>query len=139
MRTAPFLALCLSLAVAGIPTAGALDLRERGPGPAYDRAQDDRRPPWASPFVPRPPADADPRGERRGRDAVRRGEIRPLEQVIAQVQRRYPGRVLDAQLDRSGERWVYHLKMLTREGRVLRVAVDAHSGRILDVRGRGRR
>ena len=76
------------------------------------------------------------RGQNRARDAVRRGEILSLEQVAARVQSRYPGRLLDVRLDESRGSPVYHLKMLTRDGRVLRIAADARTAQILGVGGR---
>lgn len=89
----------------------------------------------AIPFVPRPPREPDYRSRDPARDAVRRGEIRSLAEVTGVVQRRFPGRLLDVQLDRSRRAWVYHLKVLTRSGRVLWVAVDARTARILGVSG----
>lgn len=44
---------------------------------------------------------------------------------------------MDVDLDRRG---VYRVKMMTRSGEIMVVAVDGRSGRILSVRGgRGRR
>jgi len=52
------------------------------------------------------------------------------------VQRRYGGRVLNVRLD--DQRLVYHLRVLTRRGSVLRISVDARNARILSATG-GRR
>jgi uncharacterized membrane protein YkoI len=93
-----------------------------------------RRPPAAQPIWPAP-SNREAPGQRRARDAVKRGEIRSLEEVTSVVQRRYPGRLLDVQLQDNRGRPVYQLKMLTRDGRVLNVAVDARSAQILGVAG----
>lgn len=69
----------------------------------------------------------------RARDAVRQQQIRPLGEVLAAVQSRYPGRVMDVQLD-SG-RWVYSVKLLSPDGRVQVISVDARTARILNVQG----
>ena len=69
----------------------------------------------------------------RARDAVRQQQILPLGEGLAAVQGRYPGRVMDVQLD-SG-RWVYLVKLLTQGGRVQVIAVDARTARILSVQG----
>lgn len=69
----------------------------------------------------------------RARDAVRQQQIRPLGEVLAAVQGRYPGRVMDVQLE-SGQ-WVYLVKLLTQDGRVQVIAVDARTARILSVQG----
>ncbi len=69
----------------------------------------------------------------RARDAVRQQQIRPLGEVLAAVQGRYPGRVMDVQLD-SG-RFVYLVKLLSPGGRVQVISVDARTARILSVQG----
>ena len=71
----------------------------------------------------------------RARDAVRSGQVMPLGQIVGQVGARYPGRLLDADLDRRGDNLVYRLRWLTREGNVLNIAVDGRTGRVLNVQG----
>jgi uncharacterized membrane protein YkoI len=107
-------------------------IQDRRDWRVQDRRQ--RRPPAAQPIWPAP-SNREAPGQRRARDAVKRGEIRSLEEVTSVVQRRYPGRLLDVQLQDNRGRPVYQLKMLTRDGRVLNVAVDARSAQILGVAG----
>lgn len=141
MKTAPihlptaFLALGVALGVSGAGTGTALAF-ERG---NLQTVQDNGRrgaPSFAAPLVPLTPSLREERSQNRARDAVRRGEILSLEQVAARVQSRYPGRLLDVRLDESRGSPVYHLKMLTRDGRVLRIAADARTAQILGVGGR---
>jgi uncharacterized membrane protein YkoI len=75
-------------------------------------------------------------GRGRARDAYKRGKIVSLDQVMNVVQRRYGGRVLNVSLD--DRNLVYHLRVLTRRGRVMRISVDARNARILSATG-GRR
>ena len=75
-------------------------------------------------------------GQDRARRALRDGQVLPLGDIMGIVGRRYPGKVLDADLVRDGRRLVYHLRVLDRQGRVTEVAVDGLSGRIIGVRGR---
>lgn len=89
-----------------------------------------------SPLAPVAPREPTLRGQNRARDAVRRGQILSLEDVTRRVQTRYPGRLLDVRLDESGRQPVYHLKMLTRDGRVMLLAVDARTAQVLGVAGR---
>lgn len=77
-------------------------------------------------------------GPDRARRALREGSVLPLGDIMGIVSRRFPGKVLDADLVREDRRFVYYLKVLDRRGRVTEVAVDGRSGRILGVRGRGR-
>lgn len=139
-RTARFPGLAAAVILSGLfgsigtvafsATAHAFDAA------AIRQVQDrSRRNGLESPFVPRVPRNPAPRGSGAARDAVQRGEILPLEQVMARVQGRFPGRLLDVRLNRSNGRWTYYLKMLTHEGRVLNVAVDARTARILGVAG----
>lgn len=71
----------------------------------------------------------------RAREAVQSGEAQPLGAILAQLRRRYPGRVLDADLNRQGGRLVYEIRLLDRGGRVTEVSVDARSGEVLQARG----
>ena len=69
------------------------------------------------------------------RDAVRSGQYISMEQALSTVRSRFPGRLLDAGLNRQAG--VYNIKMLS-EGEVLLVAVNARDGRIMNVRRGGR-
>jgi hypothetical protein len=89
-----------------------------------------------TPLAPVAPRERNLRGQNRARDAVRRGEILSLEEVARRVQGRYPGRLLDVRLDESGRRPIYYLKMLTRDGRVMNLAVDARTAQVLGTTGR---
>ncbi len=70
------------------------------------------------------------------RDAVRAGRSLPLGAIVGQVQRRYPGRLLDADLQDRGGRLVYRLRWMTPEGNVLKLVVDARSAKVLSVKGK---
>lgn len=71
----------------------------------------------------------------RARDAVRAGEILPLQSVLSAVTGRFGGRVLDVNLTggRGGQPWIYRIKMLTPDERVRLIDADAASGQILSV------
>ena len=70
------------------------------------------------------------------RDAVRAGRSLPLGTIVGQVERRYPGRLLDADLQDRGGRLVYRLRWMTPEGNVLNMIVDAQSANVLAVKGK---
>lgn len=71
------------------------------------------------------------------RQAVREGRILPLSKVLPKVQRRVPGRLLDANLIESGGKSIYLIKMMTNDGNVAIVSADAATGNILNVRQGG--
>lgn len=66
------------------------------------------------------------------REALRRGEILPLTRILPIVQQRVPGDVIEIDLDDDddGARIEYEIKVLTPNGRVIEVKVDARTGRI---------
>lgn len=69
------------------------------------------------------------------RRAVQSGEILPLPQILERVARRYPGQVLEVELERKGERWVYELKVLQTDGRLVKMDIDARTGVFREKRG----
>lgn len=80
------------------------------------------------------------RGGRRGdheraRAALAAGEIRPLAELLAEVERRWVGRVIEMELDRDDDRWVYEFKLLPPSGRVFDLKLDAATGALLRSRG----
>jgi uncharacterized membrane protein YkoI len=71
----------------------------------------------------------------RARDAVQAGDALPLGQVLRQVRRQHPGRLLDANLRQgAGGRLIYELRILAPDGAVRRLSVDAQNARVLGVR-----
>jgi len=80
------------------------------------------------------PAAAD-NDQDRARSAVQSGEVRPLNQILKSVRKQYKGEVLDAQLLDFGGQWVYRVRLLTKDGQVLDIAVDGRSGQIIGVQG----
>jgi uncharacterized membrane protein YkoI len=82
-----------------------------------------------------PAARADDDDQDRARMAVERGEIRPLSQILAELERRFVGQVVDTDLDRDDDRWVYEFKLLPPSGRMYRVKLDAATGKVIETRG----
>jgi uncharacterized membrane protein YkoI len=74
--------------------------------------------------------------QQRARDAMQAGRIRPLQEILVQIGRRIPGRVLNAWLEQGqGGLWIYRLKLLDFRGNIVGVVVDARNGQILQVFG----
>jgi len=70
------------------------------------------------------------------REAVRKGQIRPLNEILGAAQRQVPGRVLGVDLRGGGSGpYVYDIKMLTPDGDVVLVSVDARTASVIGVRG----
>lgn len=88
----------------------------------------------AAPLALAPAARADDDHER-ARAAVLAGEIRPLTALLAEVERRFMGQVVDTELDREDGRWVYEFKLLPPSGRIYEVELDAATGAVRRTKG----
>ena len=67
------------------------------------------------------------------RRALKLGETKPLEQILAGVRTNLPGDIVSVKIERDGRTIDYELRVLDRDGRMRRVSVDAKSGRILKI------
>jgi hypothetical protein len=65
------------------------------------------------------------------RQGVRAHQLMPLARVIQQVRARTPGRQLDTGLEYQGERPIYRVRWMTKDGRRIDYLVDATTGAIL--------
>lgn len=61
------------------------------------------------------------------RHAVQQGRYVPLEQVVADALRRYPGELVEVELDDGN----YEIEILGADGVVMELDYDARSGRLL--------
>ncbi len=68
----------------------------------------------------------------RARAAVQAGEVMPLPALLERVQRSHPGQVLRVELERDDGRWIYELRVLQADGRLLKLEVDARSAEVLE-------
>lgn len=94
----------------------------------------------------------------RARAAVQAGEVLPLPALLQRLQRTHPGTVLELELELEGAvderaidgltpgrkpgRWLYEVKLLQADGRLLKLEVDAATAEVLKVKresGRGDR
>jgi hypothetical protein len=93
--------------------------------------------------INKPPAPAQPRPhpnslgadwrlqQDEARQGVRDHHLMPLGRVIEQVRLRTPGRQLDTGLEYEGERPIYRVRWMTRDGRRIDYLIDAVTGAIL--------
>ena len=68
----------------------------------------------------------------RARSAVEGHEILPLPRVVSEVRRSFGGRVIEVNLERKRGRYVYELKLISADGRIVEVEVDAATGVAVD-------
>ncbi len=81
-------------------------------------------------LLPAAPAPADEHDS--AREALARKEILPLSQILGVVEREVSGRVIEIEFDREDGRYVYEIEVLSRDGRLLELSIDAATGRVLE-------
>ena len=60
------------------------------------------------------------------------GEILPLETILQKARQKYPGRVLEVELEKkAGNKIVYEVEMLRNDGVIQEIYLDATSGEAL--------
>ncbi len=64
------------------------------------------------------------------RQAVQRGEIKPLAEILSAIRSKLPGEVVGVEIERKRDRWFYEFRVADAKGRLFEVYVDAHSGAI---------
>lgn len=81
------------------------------------------------------PADRsdDARDHDRARQALEAGEILPLADILAAAEAARPGRVIELDLERDDGRWVYELELVSPEGLLYEMEIDAATGTVLEV------
>ena len=65
------------------------------------------------------------------RDAVERGEILPLAAILPVIQKDHPGRVIEIELEFSDGIRVYEIEIVTPDGRLIELDVDARTGTLV--------
>lgn len=65
------------------------------------------------------------------RKALEQKEILPLGQVLAIVEEKIQGDVIEIELERDGPVWIYDIEIIDETGRVRELDLDAKTGEIL--------
>jgi uncharacterized membrane protein YkoI len=75
------------------------------------------------------------RGERgdhdRARQAVEEGRIKPLKDILAKAEQDFPGQLIEAELEDHGPIIIYELKILAKDGHLLKIVYDAGTGELI--------
>lgn len=80
-------------------------------------------------------ADHDDHHERaEARALLQRGDILPLSRILAVVQQKVPGDVIEVELEHGQHGWEYEVKVLTAKGEVRKVHLNAGDGTIRKVK-----
>ena len=70
------------------------------------------------------------------RDAYQRGEIMSLEDIRRNVQRDFNGQIISTRLQSENADYIYKFRVLSPDGNMMTIDVDAKTSRVIDVKGR---
>lgn len=73
-------------------------------------------------------ADAD-----NARAALARGEILPLADILAKVEAQFDARMIEVEFDAEDGRYSYEFELISRDGVIREVTVDAATGEVIEV------
>lgn len=67
------------------------------------------------------------------RDLVQQGKILPLARVLDMLESAHPGQVTEVELEYEDGLQVYEIDVITRDGRLIEVDMNAATGEIVDI------
>lgn len=67
----------------------------------------------------------------RARQALEAGEVLPLRTILERVEREYPGQVMEVELDREKDEWIYEVKVLRKGGALIKLKINARDGTLV--------
>ncbi|MEN3929820.1 PepSY domain-containing protein [Microvirga sp. W0021] len=73
-------------------------------------------------------------GHEQAREALQRGEIKSLSEILTMLQKEMPGEVLEIEFERDKGLWIYEIKLIDKSGRFMKVYVDATKNTIIRVK-----
>jgi len=80
-----------------------------------------------------PTAFADKKEQQVVREALQRGEVLPLVKILAIASQHVPGDVIEVELEQEDSGLIYEIKILTGNGRVREVKIDARTGAVVNI------
>ena len=72
----------------------------------------------------------------RAMQAVQSGQVLPLTTVLERLGREHPGQVLEVELERDYGQWIYEIKLLSTDGQLLKLKLDAGTAAVLGMKVR---
>ena len=66
------------------------------------------------------------------------GQIMSMEDVLRHAQSIQPGQLIEAELEREDDNYVYELKIIDAEGRLHKLELDAQTGDVLKQKSKSR-
>lgn len=67
------------------------------------------------------------------REALVRGQVMPLKNVLEHLARQRPGgQILEVELEKKRGRWIYEIKQMSPSGQLVKLKLDAQTGELLN-------
>lgn len=66
------------------------------------------------------------------REALEQGRVLPLRAVLKKIERDYQGQVLKVEFEQEYDRYLYEIRLLQSDGRVVKLKINAVDGRVLE-------
>lgn len=67
----------------------------------------------------------------KARKALESGQVLPLQQILQKISKDYPAQVIEVELERKSNGWIYEIKQLSTDGSLSKLEVDARTGVVL--------
>lgn len=67
------------------------------------------------------------------RRALESGLVRPLEDILAEMRKSFPGEVIEIEFEQDNGRYIYEIEMIRPDGRVIEVTMDAKTMAVIKV------
>ena len=68
------------------------------------------------------------------RQALEQGKVLPLRTVLDKIEREYQGPALKVEFEQDDGRFLYKIRLLQSDGRMVKLKVDAVDGRVLEIK-----
>lgn len=67
----------------------------------------------------------------KARRALESGQVLSLQQILQKVSKEYPAQVIEVELEREKNLWIYEITQLASDGTITKLEVDAKSGAVI--------
>ena len=68
------------------------------------------------------------------RQALEQGQVLPLRTVLEKIERDYQGQALKVEFEQDDGRFLYKIRLLQSDGRMVKLKVDAVDGKVLETK-----
>jgi len=65
---------------------------------------------------------------------LKSGEILPLENILENAKKLYPGKIIEVELEQKDSQIVYEIEILAKNGIVRELYINARNGRLISVK-----